>query len=81
MLGGNTLQQREGHPTKGNYGFPTFNSSAGLIALSFIHDQVNAGIKPQKEHYWEKEFIDRKYTVMIEGSWVGVAYFYDLFKY
>jgi hypothetical protein len=42
---------------------------------------VNAGIKPQKEHYWEKEFIDRKYTVMIEGSWVGVAYFYDLFKY
>ena len=70
MVGGNILQQRDGHPTKGNYWFPAFNSSAGLNALSFIQDQVNAGIKPQKEHYWGKEFIDRKYAVMIEGSWM-----------
>jgi multiple sugar transport system substrate-binding protein len=58
------VEQREGHPTKGTYWFPTFNSSAGLKALSFIQDQVNAGIKPQKEHYWGKEFT----AVMIEGS-------------
>ena len=70
MVGGDILQQRDGHPTRGNYWFPAFNSSAGLKALSFIQDQVNAGIKPQKEHYWGKEFIDRKYAVMIEGSWM-----------
>jgi multiple sugar transport system substrate-binding protein len=70
MLGGDILDRREGHPTKGNYWFPAFNSSAGLKALSFIQDQVNAGIKPQKEHYWGKEFIDRKFAVMIEGSWL-----------
>jgi multiple sugar transport system substrate-binding protein len=70
MLGGEILERREGHPTKGTYWFPAFNSSAGLKALSFIQDQVNAGIKPQKEHYWGKEFIDRKFAVMIEGSWL-----------
>ena len=70
MLGGNIVQLREGHPTKGNYWFPAFNSSAGLKAISFIQDQVNAGIKPQIEHYWGKEFLDRKFAVMIEGSWL-----------
>jgi multiple sugar transport system substrate-binding protein len=70
MLGGEILQQREGHPTKDVYWFPVFNSSAGLNALSFIQDQVNAGIKPQKEHFWGKEFLDRKFAVMIEGSWM-----------
>src|SRR5215203_359515 len=70
MLDGEILQQREGHPTKDVYWFPVFNSSAGLNALSFIQDQVNAGIKPQKEHFWGKEFLDRKFAVMIEGSWM-----------
>jgi multiple sugar transport system substrate-binding protein len=70
MLGGEILQQREGHPIKDVYWFPVFNSSAGLNALSFIQDQVNAGIKPQKEHFWGKEFLDRKFAVMIEGSWM-----------
>jgi multiple sugar transport system substrate-binding protein len=70
MLGGNILEQRAGHPTKGSYWFPSFNSSAGLEALSFIQDQINAGIKPQKEYYWGKEFLDRKFAVMIEGSWL-----------
>jgi multiple sugar transport system substrate-binding protein len=65
MLGGEILQQREGHPTKDVYWFPVFNSSAGLNALSFIQDQVNAGIKPQKEHFWGKEFLNRKFAVMI----------------
>ena len=70
MLGGDILERREGHPTKGTYWFPAFNSSAGFKALSFIQDQVNSGIKPQKEHYWGKEFNDRKFAVMIEGSWL-----------
>jgi multiple sugar transport system substrate-binding protein len=70
MLGGDILQQRAGHPTKGTYWFPVFNSSLGVKALSFIQDQVIAGIKPQKEHHWGKEFIVRKFAVMIEGSWM-----------
>jgi multiple sugar transport system substrate-binding protein len=70
MLGGDILEQRSGHPTKGNYWFPAFNSSAGVKALSFIRDQVNAGTIPQKEHHWGEEFIDRKFAVMIEGSWM-----------
>jgi multiple sugar transport system substrate-binding protein len=74
MLGGDILQQREGHPTKGNYWFPAFNSSAGLKALSFIQDQVNAGIKPQKEHRWGEEFIEREFAVMIEGSWMPTKF-------
>ena len=74
MLGGDILQQREGHPTRGNYWFPAFNSSAGLKALSFIQDQVDAGINPQKEHHWGEEFIDRDFAVMIEGSWMPTRY-------
>ena len=74
MLGGDILQQREGHPTKGNYWFPAFNSSEGLKALSFIQDQVNAGINPQKEHHWGEEFIDREFAVMIEGSWMPTKF-------
>jgi multiple sugar transport system substrate-binding protein len=70
MLGGDILEQRGRHPTKGNYWFPVFNSSAGLKALSFIQDQVNAGINPQKEHHWGEEFINREFAVMIEGSWM-----------
>jgi multiple sugar transport system substrate-binding protein len=57
ILGGDLLEQRGGHPTKGNYWFPVFNSTAGLKALSIIQDQVNAGINPQKEHHWGEEFI------------------------
>jgi multiple sugar transport system substrate-binding protein len=70
MLGGEILQQKAGHPTKGVYWFPAFNSSEGVRALEFIKSQVDAGIKPQKEHYWGKEFIDRNFSVMIEGSWM-----------
>ena len=70
MLGGEILQQKAGHPTKGVYWFPAFNSSEGVRAMEFIKSQVDAGIKPQKEHYWSKEFIDRNFSVMIEGSWM-----------
>jgi multiple sugar transport system substrate-binding protein len=52
MLGGEILQQKAGHPTKGVYWFPAFNSSEGVRAMEFIKSQVDAGIRPQKEHFW-----------------------------
>jgi multiple sugar transport system substrate-binding protein len=67
MLGGDILQQREGHPTKGVYWFPGYNDTEGVKALEFIKDQLDAGVKPQKEHFWGKEFLDRKFAVMIEA--------------
>jgi multiple sugar transport system substrate-binding protein len=70
MLGGKIITQKTGHPTKGTYWFPGYNSSAGVKAMQFIKAQVDAGIKPQKQHFWGKEFVDRKFAVMIEGSWM-----------
>ena len=70
MQGGHILQLKEGHPTKGTYWFPAYNSSAGLKAMEFIKAQIDAGVKPQKEHYFGKEFADKKFAVMIEGSWL-----------
>jgi multiple sugar transport system substrate-binding protein len=70
MLGGDILQLREGHPTKGAYWFPTYNGTEGIKALEFIKDQIDAGIKPQKNHFWGQEFADRKFAVMLEGSWL-----------
>jgi len=67
MLGGNILQEREGHPTKGTYWFPAFNNSEGVRAMKFLKDQVDAGIKPQKNHFWGEEFLNRKFAVMIEA--------------
>jgi multiple sugar transport system substrate-binding protein len=31
---------------------------------------VDAGIKPQERHFWGNEFADRKFAVMLEGSWL-----------
>src|ERR687884_979003 len=70
MLGGKIITQKTGHPTKGTYWFPSYNSSAGVKAMQFIKAQIDAGIKPQKQHFWGKEFVDRKFAVMIEGSWM-----------
>jgi multiple sugar transport system substrate-binding protein len=67
MLGGSILEERQGHPTKGTYWFPAYNSSAGVRAMEFIKAQINAGIKPQKQHFWGKEFLDRKFAVMLEA--------------
>ncbi len=67
MLGGEIIGQKSGHPTKGNYWFPTYNSSQGVRALEFIKAQIDAGIKPQKNHFWGKEFLDRKFAVMLEA--------------
>ncbi|HEY7572291.1 MAG TPA: hypothetical protein VH796_13070 [Nitrososphaeraceae archaeon] len=52
MLGGQILKMKSGHPTKGSYWFPAFNSTEGVKAMSFIEQQVDAGIKPQKNHFF-----------------------------
>jgi multiple sugar transport system substrate-binding protein len=70
MLGGEILELRGGHPTKGAYWFPSYNSSEGVEAMEFLKRQVDAGIKPQKEHGWGLEFANRTFPVMIEGSWM-----------
>jgi multiple sugar transport system substrate-binding protein len=70
MLGGEILEPREGHPTKDGYWFPSYNSSAGVRAMEFLKQQIDAGIKPQKEHSFGAEFANRSFPVMIEGSWM-----------
>ncbi|MFL6484247.1 MAG: extracellular solute-binding protein [Nitrososphaera sp.] len=69
MLGGDILELRQGHPTKGVYWFPSYNSSAGVTALEFLKQQVDAGIQPQHSPL-EKPFIDRNFSVMLAGSWM-----------
>jgi multiple sugar transport system substrate-binding protein len=61
------IKQKEGHPKKGVYWFPAFNGTEGVRALSFIKEQIDAGVEPQKEHFWGKEFLDRKFAVMLEA--------------
>jgi multiple sugar transport system substrate-binding protein len=67
MLGGNIVDIKTGHPTKGNYWFPTYNGTEGIRAMEFIKAQIDAGIKPQKDHFWGKEFLNRKFAVMLEA--------------
>jgi multiple sugar transport system substrate-binding protein len=69
MLGGEILELRQGHPTKDVYWFPSYNSSEGIRALEFLKRQVDAGIEPQEEAR-EKQFVDRKFAVMLAGSWM-----------
>jgi multiple sugar transport system substrate-binding protein len=70
MLKGDIIAQKPGHPTKGDYWFPTYNNTEGVKAMEFIKAQIDAGVKPQKEHYFGKEFADKKFAVMLEGSWL-----------
>jgi multiple sugar transport system substrate-binding protein len=74
MLGGEIVKQKSGHPTKGTYWFPAYNSAAGIKALGFLKQQVDAGIKPQINHFWGQEFADKKFAVMLEGSWLLGAF-------
>jgi multiple sugar transport system substrate-binding protein len=74
MLGGEILELRQGHPTKGVYWFPSYNSSEGVIAMEFLKQQVDAGIQPQSEHGWGLEFVNKTFPVMIEGSWMLSAF-------
>ena len=74
MLGGDIVQLREGHPTKGTYWSPTYNSTEGIKALGFIKDQIDAGIKPQINHFWGQEFADKKFAVMLRRILAGPTY-------
>jgi multiple sugar transport system substrate-binding protein len=68
MLGCDIIKMKDGHPTKGTYWFPAYNSTEGVRALEFIKEQVRvAGINPQKLHFWRIEFLDRKFAVMLEA--------------
>jgi multiple sugar transport system substrate-binding protein len=70
MLGGEILELREGHPTKGVYWFPSYNSSEGVRAMEFLKRQVDAGIEPQKNPYLETSFPNKNFSVMLAGSWM-----------
>jgi multiple sugar transport system substrate-binding protein len=71
MLGGDIVKMKDGHPTKGSYWFPDYNSSAGVKAMQFIKDQINAGIKPVSSGNIDTiSFINRTYAVFPEGSWL-----------
>ena len=74
MLGGEILELREGHPTKGGYWFPSYNSSEGVRAMEFLKRQVDAGIQPQREHSWGLEFANRSFPVMMENSGILSAF-------
>ena len=46
----------------------------GVRALEFLKQEVDAGIKPQTNHFWGQEFADKKFAVMLEGSWLLIPY-------
>src|ERR671924_1430819 len=67
MLGGEILELRQGHPTKGVYWFPSYNSSEGLQAMGFLKRQVDAGIKPQDRQF-DTAFANRNFSVILADS-------------
>jgi len=69
MMGGEIVKFKEGHPTKGNYFFPDYNSSEGIKALQFLKDQADVGIKPKTTDFG-KDFVNRKVALMLAGSWL-----------
>ena len=70
MQGGEIIQQKEGHPTRGVYWFPSYNSSEGVRAMEFLKRQVDAGIEPQDRPYLDRAFVNRNFSVMLAGSWM-----------
>src|SRR5918993_5330313 len=65
MLGGEILELRQGHPTKGVYWFPSYNSSEGVRAMDFLKRQIDAGILPQDRPYLDIAFVNRNFSVML----------------
>jgi len=78
MLGGEILQYKSGHPIKGAYWFPAYNSSEGVKALGFFKALIDAKVKPITINF-EKEFATKKYAEMLGGSWLP-GYFSNLSK-
>jgi multiple sugar transport system substrate-binding protein len=73
MQGGDILEQKPDHPTKGSYWFPTFNGTEGLKALEFFKDIIDAGITPQTQNF-ESNFANRKFVIYIGGSWIPASF-------
>jgi multiple sugar transport system substrate-binding protein len=73
MLGGSIVENRPNHPTKEFYWFPSYNSTQGVKALEFFKRLVNAGVKPITIDF-EKEFANKKYAVMLGGSWLPTSF-------
>jgi multiple sugar transport system substrate-binding protein len=69
MLGGAIVESRPNHPAKEFYWFPSYNSTQGVKALEFFKRLVDNGVKPITIDF-EKEFANKKYAVMLGGSWV-----------
>jgi len=69
MLGGAIIENKPAHPTKDFYWFPSYNSTEGVKALKFYKQLVDAGVKPNTINF-EKEFANRKYAIMLAGSWL-----------
>ena len=78
MLGGDIVQLKDRHPTKGTYWFPTYNGTEGLQALGFIKDQFDAGVKPDSLPASDRlEFAQKKIAMFLGGSWIP-GYFPNL---
>jgi multiple sugar transport system substrate-binding protein len=58
MQGGEIIRQKEGHPIKGIFWFLAFNGTEGVKALEFIKEQIDAGVEPEEQHLWGKEFLE-----------------------
>jgi multiple sugar transport system substrate-binding protein len=67
MLGGEILELRQDHPTKGVYWFPSYNSSEGVRAMEFLKRQVDAGIEPQ-ERQFDTAFRNKNFSVILADS-------------
>lgn len=65
MLGGELLEKR------GDTYYPAFHHEEGIMALEFLRQQVKNGIEPQSQHFWGQEFANKKFAVMLEGSWLS----------
>jgi multiple sugar transport system substrate-binding protein len=71
MLGEDIIKMKDGHPTKGSYWFPAFNSSEGVKAMQFLKDQINIGLKPIGNANFDTiSFVNRTYAVLLGGSWL-----------
>lgn len=72
MLGGDIIQIKDAHPTKGAYWFPAYNGTEGVRAMEFIKEQATAGIKPADGDLknLDKEFALKKFAIYVGGQWV-----------
>ena len=71
MQGGDIVQLKDGHPTKGKYWFPSYNSTEGIRALGFIKDQIDAGVEPDSLPASDRlEFAQKRIAVILGGSWI-----------